>query len=476
MARIIDQLLLTFRMSQVERGKAKARFLKDYARIVEEKRTKKREASWKNRLQTQEIRLLPLAIRAAIDTDQVTKEKQFTLDRIDKKYVWKELAVRETARRKTQKFPQAEAELLTKRDNALALLEQKKNLAIQKIHRHYEPDQANLVSAQTAYTTKKQALDQANDIYKTRRQKKYDLQDQQFRKRIDQQLSSIARAIETHQTTVKKNVRLEPTFASDFPEEAILRCEGLTMRFGGLVAVDNLSFDVKEGEIFGLIGPNGAGKTTVFNCITKFYRPNSGEMYFRKNPVEVIRLNDYPVHRIIRQGIVRTFQNVELIWELTVIDNLLVAAHSLFHTGFFGQLVHTRKLKQEEMVLKDKAIAILTKMGLAPYMEMIPYGLPYGILKKIELARTLMVEPRMIILDEPAAGLNDQETEELAKLIREIRDTYQVTIFLVEHDMGLVMDICDTVAAISFGKLLAIGTPKMIQANKVVRDAYLGEE
>jgi ABC-type branched-subunit amino acid transport system ATPase component len=192
--------------------------------------------------------------------------------------------------------------------------------------------------------------------------------------------------------------------------------------------------------------------------------------------VEVILLNDYPVHKIIRQGIVRTFQNVELIWELSVIDNLLVAAHSLFHTGFFGQMLHTRKLRQEEMVLRNKAEGILTRMGLAPYMHQIPYGLPYGILKKIELARTLMIEPRMIILDEPAAGLNDSETEELAALIREIRDRFHVTIFLVEHDMGLVMDICDTVAAISFGKLLAIGNPKAIQSNKVVRDAYLGEE
>jgi len=267
-----------------------------------------------------------------------------------------------------------------------------------------------------------------------------------------------------------------PKNDNGLPEDVILRLDKLTMRFGGLVAVDNLTFDVKQGEIFGLIGPNGAGKTTVFNCITKFYNPPSGLMYFRKNLVEVILLNEYPVHKIVKQGIVRTFQNVELIWELSVLDNLLVAAHSLFQTGFFGQLIHSRKLHQEEAVLRKKATDILAMLGLLPYQFVIPFGLPYGILKKIELARTLMVKPKMIILDEPAAGLNESETVELARIIRKIRKEYNTTIFLVEHDMGLVMDVCDTICAISFGKQIAIGSPKEIQNNKIVRDAYLGEE
>ncbi|MFH0993383.1 MAG: ATP-binding cassette domain-containing protein, partial [bacterium] len=213
-----------------------------------------------------------------------------------------------------------------------------------------------------------------------------------------------------------------------------------------------------------------------FNCITRFYRPTSGEMLYRKNPVEVIRLNDYPVHNIIRQGIVRTFQNVELVWELSILDNLLVAAHTMYRTGFFGQLLHTQKLRQEEEVMRAKAFGVLKTLDLLPFTYMIPYGLPYGILKKVELARTLMANPKLIILDEPAAGLNDMETENLASLIKRIRDEYQATIFLVEHDMGLVMDVCDTVCAISFGKMLAIGTPAEIQADKQVRGAYLGEE
>jgi branched-chain amino acid transport system ATP-binding protein len=248
------------------------------------------------------------------------------------------------------------------------------------------------------------------------------------------------------------------------------------MHFGGLKAVDNLSFTVKQGEIFGLIGPNGAGKTTVFNCITRFYRPTSGDIYYRNRLGVPLDLGKFKVHDVIREGIVRTFQNVELIWELSVIDNLLIAAHTLYRTGFFGQLFNVRRLRAEEAVMRAKAAAILADLGLAAYQEFPVLGLPYGILKKIEFARTLMVEPRLIILDEPAAGLNDAETEQLAVTIRKIRDEYKATIFLVEHDMGLVMNVCDRIAAISFGKLLAIGTPKTIQASPVVREAYLGGE
>ena len=255
-----------------------------------------------------------------------------------------------------------------------------------------------------------------------------------------------------------------------------LSLSNLTMSFGGLKAVDKLSFDVKKGEIFGLIGPNGAGKTTVFNCITQFYKPSFGDIYYRDENDKVSSLISYKVHDIINLGIVRTFQNVELVWELTVLDNLLVGAHSLYNSGFFSQLLHLPKFKYEEKVLKNKAYDILAKLDLLAYKDMIPYGLPYGILKKIELARTLMTNPKLIILDEPAAGLNDSETKDLAKLIREIRDKFNLTIFLVEHDMELVMDICDTICAISFGKKLAIGTPSEIQTSKLVQEAYLGGE
>jgi branched-chain amino acid transport system ATP-binding protein len=258
--------------------------------------------------------------------------------------------------------------------------------------------------------------------------------------------------------------------------ETHLSISHLTMTFSGLKAVDDLSFDVKKGSIFGLIGPNGAGKTTVFNCITQFYKPKSGDIFFRNNKDEVISLLDYPVHHIIKHGIARTFQNVELIWELNILDNMLVGAHSLYKSGFFTQLFHLPKLKREEDVIRKKATDILTNLGLIQYKDFYPLGLPYGILKKIELARTLMTDPKLIILDEPAAGLNDFETKGLAKTIREINKNYGCTIFLVEHDMELVMDICDEICAISFGKKLAIGTPKEIQNHPLVREAYLGGE
>lgn len=255
-----------------------------------------------------------------------------------------------------------------------------------------------------------------------------------------------------------------------------LLVRNLLMQFGGLKAVDQLSFTVKRKEIFGLIGPNGAGKTTVFNCITQFYKPTSGLIYFKNRKGEVLNLVDYKVHDIIRQGIVRTFQNVELIWELSILDNLLVGAHTAYQTSFLEQLVHWPSLKKEEEIIRAKAINILTELNLIEFKDQQPIGLPYGTLKRIELARTLMLNPELIILDEPAAGLNETETIELSQTIKKIREKFDVTIFLVEHDMGLVMDVCDTICAISFGRLLAIGTPDEIQANPLVQEAYLGGE
>lgn len=257
-------------------------------------------------------------------------------------------------------------------------------------------------------------------------------------------------------------------------DELHLRVVGLKMYFGGLKAVDDLTFDIKRGEIFSLIGPNGAGKTTVFNCITKFYNPTAGRFYLNRRNGQTVILNDYKVQDVIKQGISRTFQNVELILELNVFENLLVGAHSLYRTGFFSHMFRTPRYRMEEKILQAKAFQILHMLELDEYMFSYPAGLPYGILKRIELARALMTDPELIILDEPAAGLNDTETKELAKLIVQLRDQLGLTIFLVEHDMGLVMDISDRVCVISFGKMLAIGTPKEVQNDPVVRRAYLG--
>jgi branched-chain amino acid transport system ATP-binding protein len=282
--------------------------------------------------------------------------------------------------------------------------------------------------------------------------------------------------------TAKKNAKIDAKAKAEaakhpvqeLPKEIALRLNGLCMYFGGLKAVEDLSFDVMKGEIFGLIGPNGAGKTTVFNCITQFYKPTHGEILFNDRYGQTLHLNKYAVHNVIKTGIVRTFQNVELVAELTVLENLLVAAHTQYYTGFFSHMFFTPMLKRENAVLTQKALGILEKMNLLHLKDAYPVGMPYGVLKRIELARTLMANASLIILDEPAAGLNEKETEELTALIKQIAKENDVTIFLVEHDMGLVMTVCDHICAISFGKKLSYGTPKEIQESKEVQEAYLG--
>ncbi len=255
-----------------------------------------------------------------------------------------------------------------------------------------------------------------------------------------------------------------------------LSVTSLKMFFGGVKAVNDLSFDVQKGEIFGLIGPNGAGKTTVFNCVTQFYRITDGYIYFRNKEEKVVNLSRLKSHQIVSEGLTRSFQNIELVWELNVLDNLLVAGHSQILSNILSHAFHSLKMKREEEILRVKAYEILKSLGIEEYALWYPMGLSYGILKKIELARTLMTDPTLIILDEPAAGLNEIETTELAQTIKEINQKYGITIFLVEHDMGLVMSISDRVCAISFGRKLAIGTPEEIKNNSEVRRAYLGDD
>lgn len=269
---------------------------------------------------------------------------------------------------------------------------------------------------------------------------------------------------------LKKEKIEVPTLENDI----VLSIRNLSMQFGGLKAVNDVSFDVKRGQIFGLIGPNGAGKTTLFNCVTQFYKPTSGHVFFQGEAGKVVTLNDVHVSNVINHGIIRTFQNVELIWELTVLENLMVTHTRKHKSVILGSLFHLPHTKHEEALIREKALNILSFLGLFHFKDISPYGLPYGILKKIELARTLMVDPKLIILDEPAAGLNDAETRDLAETIQMIRLMYDTTIFLVEHDMELVMGISDTICVINFGKMITIGTPTEVQANTQVREAYLG--
>lgn len=262
----------------------------------------------------------------------------------------------------------------------------------------------------------------------------------------------------------------------NMPEDTVLKVEELSIAFGGLKAIDSLSFDIKEKEIFGLIGPNGAGKTTVFNCITQFYKPDKGKVLFRGKDGEVENLVGQKPYEIIFKGLARTFQNIELIRELSVIDNVLVGSHIEFKAPIFSQILKLPRARAEEAELRKKGEEVLKYMGLYEIKDQLVAGQPYGVLKRIELARTLMCNPKLIILDEPAAGLNERETLALIDKVEDIKARYDCSILLVEHDMKFVTDLCDRICAISFGRLIAIGTPDEIKANKKVQTAYLGRE
>ena len=255
----------------------------------------------------------------------------------------------------------------------------------------------------------------------------------------------------------------------------LLRVENLSIAFGGLKAVDDLSFEVSEGEIYGIIGPNGAGKTTAFNCITQFYKPDSGRILFNSKLQGMMDLIGQKTHQIIGHGLVRTFQNVELIASLSVIDNLLVGGHIAFKASLMSQILRLPKSRREESVMRQKAEEILDMLGLLHIKDMPAIMQPYGHQKMLELARTLMLSPKLIILDEPAAGLNETETIALIDVVRGVTKKLGCGILLIEHDMNFVSSICNRICAINFGKLLAIGTPEEIKTHHAVQEAYLGK-
>jgi len=421
-------------------------------------------------------KLEPYAIAAGKPDAITLKKKEAQKEDLKDRYTWKEKALLQTYKRKKDKHPDRREKLDETMKQKQTLLHEELQKKLLIIDETYAPDEEKHDINETVYKERKETIETRVAEKKRKIKSKAKAKKTSMVKKYQKKIEKTNKRIEKLEGWMDRFGKNKSDDAISLPDDVLLRLDRLSMRFGGLLAVNKLSFDVKNKQIFGLIGPNGAGKTTVFNCLTRFYMPSGGDMYYRTENDVIINLKDTKVHNIVKRNIARTFQNVELIWELSVLDNLLVAAHTHIHSNFFHQLFHTERLKAEEDVMRKKAIGILEDLGLIAYKNALPYGLPYGIMKRIELARTLMMNPRMIILDEPAAGLNDKETDELAAIIRKIRDEYDATIFLVEHDMGLVMDICDTVCAISFGKKLAIGTPAEIQANQDVRSAYLGEE
>ena len=273
--------------------------------------------------------------------------------------------------------------------------------------------------------------------------------------------------------------------------DCVLKVENITMQFGGVVAVNNLSLEVNKGEIVSLIGPNGAGKTTAFNAITGVYEPTNGRILFNGEVIAenhprgkmkkiyagennglykkvVINTPD----KITKLGMARTFQNIRLFKSMTVFENVLVAMHLRRKSNLFTA---TFKLNyKEEKAMREECLKLLELVDLVDVKDEIATALPYGKQRHLEIARALATKPSLLLLDEPAAGMNPQETEELTEFIRKIRDQFDLTVFLIEHHMNLVMDISDRIYVIDFGKLLAKGTPSEIQNNQHVIDAYLG--
>lgn len=250
----------------------------------------------------------------------------------------------------------------------------------------------------------------------------------------------------------------------------LLKIIKLTQRFGGLKAVDDFALSLDEGQIYGLIGPNGSGKSTVFNCISRFYRPQNGEIFFEGKDLLKCRPHD-----IIRVGIARTFQNLQLFENMTVMENLLVGQHIRFRSTIFKCAFNLPGLRREESYAHEAINKILDFLGLQKHKHALVASLPFGTKRLVELCRSLVSRPRLLLLDEPSSGMNPSETKDLIKTLQEVRERFDVSILLVEHNMKMIMSLCAKIAVMNFGRKIAEGTPDEINSNKEVIKAYLGE-
>lgn len=256
------------------------------------------------------------------------------------------------------------------------------------------------------------------------------------------------------------------------PKDYQLIVEGITLTFGGINALSGVTTGIKKGEIFAIIGPNGAGKTCLLNCINRFYQPEEGRIVFQGQDITRVR-----PHKIAELGIARTFQNVELFGHMSVLDNIKLGRHVHLKSGFLSGGIYYGKARREELTLrKEIEETIIDLLEIEPIRKQVVHTLPYGLQKRVELARALAMKPRILLLDEPAAGMNLEETEDMARFILDINEAWGVTIILIEHDMGMIMDISDRICVLDFGKKIAEGPPEEIRHNEQVIQAYLGEQ
>ena len=257
----------------------------------------------------------------------------------------------------------------------------------------------------------------------------------------------------------------------DIDKLPVLDVRNLGIDFGGLTAVDGFNITIGPTEISGLIGPNGAGKTTIFNLLTGVYQPTRGSVL-----VNGIDIKGMPIHKVNKLGIARTFQNIRLFTDMTALDNVKVGMHNEIKCSFLASLLHLPSYHKAEKAANKKAMELLDFMGLADVAHVKAGSLPYGVQRRLEIVRALATNPSIILLDEPAAGMNPSETAELMHQIRRIRDTFQIAIFLIEHDMNLVMNVCEAIVVVNYGRIIAKGTPEEIRENPAVIEAYLGRK